>query len=90
MANSREELVKLLEALGESSQFATSGSLAPVLPGLEVKGVGSIGAPVAAEDARRLIAKASQAPYGRGAATIVDTDARASWQIEPSQFVLRQ
>ena len=28
-------------------------------------------------------------PYGRGEATIVDTDVRRVWQIEPSQFVLR-
>ena len=33
------QLWKVLESLGESSQFFTSGSLAPVLPGLEVEGV---------------------------------------------------
>ena len=89
MVGARRALVTLLGTLGESSQFATSGSLTPVLPGLEVKNVGSIGAPVSAADAKRLIAKASQAPYGRGAATIVDTDVRRVWQIEPSQLVLR-
>ncbi len=36
-----------------------------------------------------MIAKATQAPYGRGEATIVDTDVRRVWQIEPSQFTLR-
>ena len=76
-------------SLGESYQFATSGSLPPVLPGLELKGDGSIGSPVSAADAKRLIAKASQAPYGRGEETIVDPKVRRVWQIEPSQFVLR-
>src|SRR5260370_27311353 len=89
MADARQALKKLLATLGESCQFATSGSLTPVLPGLEVEGIGSIGFPVAAADAERLIAKATQAPYGRGEATIVATDVRRVWQIEPSEFVLR-
>jgi hypothetical protein len=89
MANARQGLTKLLGALGESSQFATAGSLTPVLPGLEVEGVGAIGSPVTAADAKRLIARATQAPYGRGAATIVDTKVRRVWQIEPSQLTLR-
>jgi hypothetical protein len=89
MAHPRQALQKLLGALGESSQFATFGSLTPVLPGFEVKGVGPIGSPVAAADAKRLIAKATQAPYGRGEATIVDRDVRRVWQIEPSEFGLR-
>ena len=89
MPDARQTLEELLNALGESSQFVTSGGMAPVLPGLEVKGVGPIGFPVTPEDAQRLIAKATQAPYGRGEATIVDTDVRRVWQVEPSQFTLR-
>jgi len=89
MADARQALETLLGALGESSLFVASGSLTPVLPGLEIKGVGSIGIPVVAADAKRIIAKATQAPYGRGADTIVDTDVRRVWQIEPSQFAVR-
>ena len=84
MADARQALEKLLGALGESFQFATSGSLTPTLPGLEVKGVGAIGTPVSAADAKRLISKATQAPYGRGEKTLVDTNVRRVWQIEPS------
>jgi hypothetical protein len=89
MADARQALEEFLDALGESSQFATSGSLTPVIPGLEVKGVGSIGTPISAADAKRLIATATQAPYGRGEETIVDTSVRRVWQLEPSQFSLR-
>lgn len=32
--------------------------------------------------------KANQAPYGRGEATVVDTDVRRVWQLEPDQFRL--
>lgn len=89
MADPRAAIEKLLDSLGESAQFVTSGSLTPVLPGLEVEGVDSIGFPISAADAKRLIAKATQAPYGRGEETILDTNVRRVWQIEPSQFALR-
>jgi hypothetical protein len=89
MADARQALEQLLVKLGESSQFATSGRLTPVLPGLEVHGVGSIGTPISPADARRLIAQATQAPYGRGEETIVDTAVRRVWQLAPSQFELR-
>ena len=84
-----QELQTLLDGLGESIEFATSGTLTPVLPGLEVEGVGAIGTPISPSDAKRLIAHASQAPYGRGEKTVVDTSVRNVWQIEPSQLVLR-
>jgi hypothetical protein len=89
MPHARQALEELLDSLGESAQFATSGSLTPVIPGLEVEGAGPIRIPVAAADAKRLIARAVQAPYGRGERTIVDTDVRRVWQIEPSQITLR-
>lgn len=89
MAETRLALQQLLASLGGASQFASVGQFPAVLPGLEVKEVGPIGIPVSSADAKRLIARASQAPYGLGTATIVDTDIRRVWQLEPSQFVLR-
>lgn len=89
MADKREGLVKLLDSLGESAQFAAYGSLPPVLAGLEVEGVGTVGTPISAADAKRLIAAAEQAPYGRGEQTIVDRKVRRVWQIEPSKVRLR-
>ena len=84
-----QELEKVLNKLGESSQFATCGSLPPVLPGLDLKGVGSIGTPVSPADAKRLIGAATQAPYGLGEKTVVDLKVRRVWQLEPPQFSLR-
>ena len=89
MVEARRALQRLLAGLGEASQFVSVGQLPAVLPGLEVKGVGPIGVPVTSADAKRLIARASRAPYGRGEATILDTDVRRVWQLEPSQFALR-
>jgi len=88
MAATRAALQELLATLGESTQFVVSASLPAVLPGLEVQGIGPIGTPVSAADARRLIAQAEQAPYGRGEQTIVDTEVRRVWQIEPANFSL--
>lgn len=88
MPDAAEQLLDLLDALDEASQFCTSGLLAPVLPGLEVDGVGDVGLPITPIQARQLIEQAVQAPYGRGEATIVDTDVRRVWQIEPQHFVI--
>ncbi len=89
MSSNVSQLWKVLESLGESSQFCATGSLAPVLPGLEVEGIGNVGVPVSEADARRIIQRASQAPFGRGEETIVDTNVRRVWQLEPGQFTLR-
>lgn len=89
MSSLVSQLWTVLDSLGESSQFCSSGSLTPVLPGLEVEGIGNVGVPVSAADARRLVEQASQAPYGRGEETIVDTNVRRVWQLEPRQFALR-
>ena len=89
MDDPRQALMKLIEGLGESSRFVTAGDLATVIPGLEVTGLDSIGIPVSEADAKRLITKAQQAPYGRGKETIVDPRVRRVWQIEPTRFVTR-
>ena len=89
MADLVKDLLKALDSLGKSSRYCTSGGFAPVLPGLDVDGVGQIGIPVTQADAKRLIKNASEAPYGRGEETIVDPSVRRVWQIEPNRFTLR-
>jgi hypothetical protein len=88
MAEVATQLLRALDSLDESPRFCVSGSEAPVLPGLEVTGVGPVGVPVSPDAARQLIEQASQAPYGRGEETIVDTDVRRVWQIEPKQLAI--
>ena len=88
MTEARQSLEDLVGTLGESSQFVSQGSLPPLLPGLNVQGAGLIGLPVSAADAKRLIVQAEQAPYGRGEKTILDTNVRRVWQLDPAQFAL--
>lgn len=83
------ELSAVLDSLGESPHFCVTGAESPVLPGLVMKAGAPIGMPISAADARKLIAGASQAPYGRGEDTIVDTSVRRVWQLEPKQVSLR-
>ncbi|MFM9963868.1 MAG: 2OG-Fe(II) oxygenase [Planctomycetaceae bacterium] len=89
MAGVSMELLEVLKGLGDSAAYCATGTVGAVLPGLHVEGVGDVGVPVSAEDAKRLIKQAAQAPYGRGEETVVDPNVRRVWQLEPSQFALR-
>jgi len=81
----KSALLNALHAIGEAHEFAVSGSLDLVLPGLRVEGVGEIGLPVAPDDARALIGVAERAPFGRGEETVVDPAVRSVWQIGPER-----
>ncbi|KAF6756350.1 hypothetical protein DFP72DRAFT_1044931 [Ephemerocybe angulata] len=53
-------------------------------PGLTVEGLGLIGLPLSERDAKLLISRAAQAPFGKGDQTVIDTDVRDTWEIEPA------
>jgi hypothetical protein len=88
MAEVADRLLKALDALDASPQFCVSGSVAAILLGLEVEGVGPVGLPISPTVARQLIEQATQAPYGLGEATVVDTNVRRVWQIEPNRITI--
>lgn len=70
--------------------FATSGRLPEAVdPGLYVNGLGSIDLPLSRGDAARLISESHRAPFGRGSQTIVDTNVRRTWELDATQFSLR-
>ena len=87
-STAERQLLETLGSLTESISFCASDTCPLVLPGLTVNGVGEIALPISKTDARRLSQQSSQAPYGRGEATVVDTDVRRVWQLEPGQFRL--
>ncbi|KIL57617.1 hypothetical protein M378DRAFT_171556 [Amanita muscaria Koide BX008] len=56
-------------------------------PFLTIADIGSIGLPLSEIDAKRIIACATQAPFGLGtstASTVIDKEVRDTWQIDPS------
>jgi hypothetical protein len=83
-----QELVEALSTVQRTGDFYTSGSLELPAPRLEVEGGGQIAFPLLPAQGEELIAVAERAPYGRGAATIVDTGVRRTWQIGPGQVRL--
>lgn len=81
-----EELAKLLSTVQRPGDFFASGRLELPIPRLIVDDVGQIALPLLPTQAEQLIAQAERSPYGRGAATIVDTSVRRTWQIRPDRM----
>ena len=70
-----------------SSAFAVSKVIGGCPnPGLDVDGVGRVPLPLTNETARLIASVGDQAPFGRGADTVVDTSVRDTIQIDASQI----
>lgn len=83
-----EKLSDALARIDRPSVFCTAGSMAAVLPGLEVEGVGPIGLPLTEKQANELKTRCEPAPFGKGTETLVDTKVRCVWRMNPEQFAL--
>ncbi|HEY3033491.1 MAG TPA: 2OG-Fe(II) oxygenase, partial [Streptosporangiaceae bacterium] len=84
----REWLARLLDGCGRAG---SSGAqlLAPAhLLQLEVTGAGPVSLPVRAPQAKKLIAVARRAMFGRGEETLTDTTVRDTWEITPDHITL--
>ncbi len=86
--STHDKLLKAVGAVDRPGTFCTSSDLALVMPGLEVDGLGAVGLPLGTTQGRKLIALCRQAPYGKGTETLVDTDVRRVWELDPEQFQL--
>lgn len=84
----REKLLGALKKIDRPGSFCASGTAPPVLPGLEMGGVGTISLPLTAAQADELKSKCEQAGYGKGEQTLVDTNVRRVWKLSPSKFSL--
>lgn len=83
-----DELLKALGKVDRPSAFCTSGDMPLTMPGLKVDGLGVLSLPLGKTQARKLIKQCRQAPYGKGTETLVDTDVRRTWELDPDQFQL--
>lgn len=84
----RDQLLATLGQVDRPGEFCTSGDRPLVLPGLEVEGIGVIGLPLTKANARKMIKLCRQAPYGKGTETVVDTNVRRVWELDPDRFQL--
>src|SRR5262249_42003448 len=82
------ELSRVLAKIDRPGSFCVSRNAPAVRPGVEVEGVGPIGFPRTAKQAKELKGRSEQAPYGKGEETIVDTSVRKVWRLKPEHFAL--
>jgi hypothetical protein len=84
----REQLAQLLDDSEPAGSFSAQ-LLAPAhLLQLEVPGVGPVNLPLRAPLAKKLIAVARPAMFGRGEETLADTSVRDTWELTPDQLTL--
>lgn len=84
----RQNLQRGLDSITSKGNFAAS-EVAEKDPDIFVNDVGPVRLPLSEIQAKELIAKSHQAPYGKGSETIVDTSVRNTWEINPDQFQIR-
>lgn len=84
----RERLAQLFDDAEPAGSFSAQ-LLAPAqMLELEVSGVGPVHLPVRAPLAKKLIAVARPAMFGRGEETLTDTGVRDTWELTPDQIML--
>ena len=86
-----KSITNTLKSVKRPGTFATGGVCQMPFPGLLVNGVSEsvLGLPLGTNEVKGIIDIATRAPYGRGEETIVDTSVRRTWQLNPSQFILK-
>ena len=84
-----EAIVETLRSVRRPGNFAAGGRAKFNNPALTINGLSeTVGLPICQYQAKQIIAKCSRAPYGVGEETIVDTDVRCTWQLDPTQFCI--
>jgi predicted 2-oxoglutarate/Fe(II)-dependent dioxygenase YbiX len=84
----RKEILEILEGVDAPGTFAVGGSCGGglTMPGLTVDGVGTISLPLSEAQAKELVSRFEQAPFGRGTETLVDKTVRNTFQLPPEHF----
>ena len=79
-----------LQSVKRPGKFATGGICDMPQPSLSVVGMTDavLGLPLCEAQANSLLSICTQAPYGKGTETIVDTSVRCTWQLNPDQFTI--
>ena len=81
-------LEAILSGVKRPGDFFIAGTMEIPMPRVEVKGVGTLSFPIPGPQIEALVKHATQAPYGRGEETIVDTSVRNVWQIAPAAVII--
>src|SRR5882724_5197060 len=84
----RERLARVLDGSQPTGAFSAQLSVPARDVRLTVAGAGPISFPVRAPQAKRMIAAARPARFGRGEQTLMDLSVRDTWEITPDQVTL--
>ncbi|MCE7001820.1 2OG-Fe(II) oxygenase [Kibdelosporangium philippinense] len=84
----RERLARLLGDSEPTGSFSAQLLAQAQLLQLEVSGVGPVSLPVRAPMAKKLIAVARSAMFGRREETLTDASVRDTWELTPDQITL--
>ena len=83
-----KEIANAIGAAAKPSRPWCEGVIAEGDSGLAIRNVGPIKLPMRPSDVRKLADVASQAPYGKGTKTIVDTDVRNTLEVDGERIEL--
>jgi 2OG-Fe(II) oxygenase superfamily len=86
--SAREQLARLLDDSEPAGSFSAQLSASADVLQLAVSGVGPVRLPVRAPVAKKLIAVARPAMFGRYEETLADTSVRDTWELTPDQVTL--
>ncbi|KAL4161629.1 hypothetical protein PRNP1_002181 [Phytophthora ramorum] len=81
-------LARAEDQAGEFS-FGGQAETLPAVPGLFVRGVGTIALPLCKAQAEELITKCKKSPFGQKLSTKMDEKVRKSWELAPDQVQIK-
>ncbi|MEZ5085911.1 MAG: 2OG-Fe(II) oxygenase [Tessaracoccus sp.] len=84
----REKLSQLLLGSDQTTSHSASVTLPADRLVLSIEGIGRVGLPINAPQAKKLVAAARPAHFGKGEETLLDASVRDTWEITPDQVTL--
>ena len=83
-----KSIVDTLESVERPGSYAVGGLCSMPLPTLSINDA-IVGLPLGDGQIKTIVDLSTQAPFGRGEETIVDTSVRRTWQLNPTQFSIQ-
>lgn len=77
-------LEALLADVRQPGDLFVEGALEVPMPRIDIEGVGPLSFPIPQAQIEAMVQHSTQAPYGRGQETVVDTAVRNVWQMPPT------
>lgn len=81
-------LAEAIQQATRSAKFCIGGEFPRVSPEIHISGVGRVAVPLKPAQVKGIIPRCRIAPYGQGTKTLVDTEVRNSYELDPGEFQL--